>query len=72
MFKSNQVAIGAIRVYQRIFSPFLPRSCRFYPSCSAYAAESIERYGVVRGSIRTVKRLSRCHPWHGGGYDPVD
>ena len=72
MLKSNKVAIGAIRVYQRILSPILPNSCRFHPSCSQYAAEAIERHGVVRGAARALKRLSRCHPWHAGGYDPVD
>ena len=72
MNKLNKVAIGAIRVYQKVVSPHLPNSCRFYPSCSRYAEQSIERYGAVMGSIRAIKRLSRCHPWHSGGFDPVD
>jgi putative membrane protein insertion efficiency factor len=49
----------------------LPTSCRFYPTCSAYSQEAIERYGVARGLRLTVHRLSRCHPWCKGGYDPV-
>jgi putative membrane protein insertion efficiency factor len=65
------ILIGMIRVYQRVVSPFLPPSCRFYPTCSAYSAEAIARYGAFRGLLLTVKRLSRCHPWHPGGYDPV-
>lgn len=46
--------------------------CRYYPSCSAYTYQSIEKYGVIRGSVKGIKRLLRCHPWHEGGYDPID
>lgn len=60
-----------IRGYRRVLSPLLPRSCRFYPSCSAYGLEAIERYGALRGVALTLRRLSRCHPFHPGGYDPV-
>ncbi|MEL7666910.1 MAG: membrane protein insertion efficiency factor YidD [Actinomycetota bacterium] len=61
----------AIRGYRRFISPALPPSCRFTPTCSAYALTAIERHGVVRGGWLAVKRIARCHPWNPGGYDPV-
>lgn len=60
-----------IRAYRYCISPMLGPNCRFYPSCSCYAEEAIERHGALRGSVLTVRRLLRCHPWHPGGYDPV-
>jgi hypothetical protein len=60
-----------IRAYQYAVSPLFVPSCRFYPSCSAYALEAVERYGSLRGVWLAVKRLLRCHPWHPGGCDPV-
>ncbi len=60
-----------IRFYQYAISPFLGRSCRFHPSCSEYAVESLQRHGVIKGLWLAVRRVSRCHPWHRGGYDPV-
>jgi putative membrane protein insertion efficiency factor len=65
------LAVFLIRVYQWTISPLLGPNCRFYPSCSQYAAEAIERFGVLRGAWLAVKRIGRCHPWHPGGYDPV-
>jgi putative membrane protein insertion efficiency factor len=65
------VVIGAIRLYQRILSPLLGPSCRFRPTCSAYAITSVERFGVVRGGWLAAKRIGRCHPWNPGGFDPV-
>ena len=62
---------GLIRLYRYLVSPLLGPNCRFYPSCSCYAEEAIETHGVLRGTYLTVRRLSRCHPWHPGGYDPV-
>ena len=59
------------RAYQRLLSPLLGNHCRFYPSCSQYAVEAIERHGPWRGSLLAVRRLLRCHPWHPGGIDPV-
>jgi len=61
----------AIGIYQRMVSPFLPPSCRFYPTCSEYAKECVSRYGSLKGSWLGLKRLLKCHPFHPGGYDPV-
>jgi len=63
--------IALIRAYQRFISPYLPPSCRFYPSCSQYALEAVGKYGVVRGVWLALRRLLRCHPFHPGGFDPV-
>jgi putative membrane protein insertion efficiency factor len=60
-----------IRGYQLAISPLLGPRCRFYPSCSHYAMEAIETHGALRGVWLTLKRISRCHPWHEGGFDPV-
>ena len=66
------LAIRAIiRAYQLLVRPILPPSCRFYPSCSHYAAEAVTRHGPGHGSWLALRRLLRCHPWGGGGYDPV-
>ena len=62
---------GAVRAYQVLVSPLLLPSCRFLPSCSEYAVEAIERYGAWRGSVLALRRVTRCHPWGGSGYDPV-
>jgi len=61
----------AIRAYQLVLSPLLPPSCRFLPTCSDYAAEAIARHGAGRGLWLALRRLLRCHPWGGSGYDPV-
>jgi putative membrane protein insertion efficiency factor len=63
--------VGLVRVYQRLVSPLLPPSCRFYPSCSTYAATALTRHGAVKGSWLAARRLARCHPFHPGGLDPV-
>jgi putative membrane protein insertion efficiency factor len=65
------ILLALIGGYRRLVSPLLPPACRFYPSCSAYAAEAVRRHGAVRGSLLTVKRLARCHPLCEGGVDPV-
>lgn len=67
----RRAIIGLIRLYQVAISPWTPASCRFTPTCSAYAAEAVERHGALRGSWLALKRLGRCHPWGGSGYDPV-
>jgi len=64
-------ALGLVRLYQQTISRLLPSSCRFHPSCSEYTRQAIERYGLSRGVWLGVKRLSRCHPFNPGGYDPV-
>lgn len=60
-----------IRFYQKVISPWLPSSCRFTPTCSAYATEAINKYGVIKGGWLAMKRISRCNPWGGHGHDPV-
>ncbi|MGE5590277.1 MAG: membrane protein insertion efficiency factor YidD [Bacillota bacterium] len=60
-----------IRSYRRFISPLFPPTCRFHPSCSAYALEAVERHGAARGGWLAVKRIARCHPFNPGGYDPV-
>ncbi len=60
-----------IRGYQLAISPLLPASCRYYPTCSAYALEAFERYGVLKGGWLAIRRILRCHPFRSGGYDPV-
>ncbi len=60
-----------LRGYKLGISPFLGQSCRFYPSCSDYAAQAVREYGAVKGSALAAKRLCKCHPWHPGGVDPV-
>ncbi|HHY41698.1 MAG TPA: membrane protein insertion efficiency factor YidD [Thermoanaerobacterales bacterium] len=57
--------------YKKFISPLKPGSCRFYPTCSDYAIAAIEKYGVVKGGIKSLKRILRCHPFNPGGYDPV-
>ena len=60
-----------IRVYQVALSPLLGPNCRYYPTCSQYAIEAMETHGSLHGTWLTIKRISRCHPWHEGGFDPV-
>lgn len=65
------VLIGLIRVYQRFISPLKRPSCRFYPTCSEYSIQAIQKYGVVKGGWKSIVRILKCHPFHPGGYDPV-
>ncbi|AFL74893.1 membrane protein insertion efficiency factor YidD [Thiocystis violascens] len=67
----RRILIVPIKVYQYLISPLLGPHCRFYPTCSQYAVEAIERHGVLYGSYLALHRVSRCHPWHAGGIDPV-
>ncbi|CAN5264545.1 membrane protein insertion efficiency factor YidD [soil metagenome] len=60
-----------IRVYQKVISPWLGPSCRYTPTCSQYAVEAFNKYGALKGFWLAVKRIGRCHPWGGSGYDPV-
>lgn len=64
-------AAGAVRIYQLVVSPWLPPSCRFSPTCSEYARQALIRHGILRGTWMSLRRLSRCHPFCSGGYDPV-
>jgi len=68
----RHVLIGLVHVYRACLSPFLPPSCRFNPTCSEYAIRSLQAHGVFDGSVKAMKRILRCHPFGGHGYDPVD
>ena len=63
--------VGTVKAYRLLISPSLGAGCRFEPTCSAYALESLEQYGAIVGSYMTLRRLARCHPWCDGGFDPV-
>jgi putative membrane protein insertion efficiency factor len=67
----GRFVIFVIRCYQYLISPMIGPHCRFYPTCSQYAVEAIARHGLLRGAVLALRRLSRCHPWHPGGVDPV-
>lgn len=65
------VMTGLIRLYQWVVSPLLPASCRYLPTCSQYAVEAVAAHGALRGGWLALRRVTRCHPWGGSGYDPV-
>ncbi len=67
----KKILTSIIKIYQKTISPLTPPSCRFYPTCSHYGIEAIETHGALKGSWLAVKRISRCHPFHEGGFDPV-
>lgn len=67
----RKIAIAPIRFYQRCISPLTPPACRYTPTCSQYTLEAIERHGVLRGTYLGIRRILRCNPWGGHGYDPV-
>lgn len=67
----RKILVLLIRGYQYVISPYLAPSCRYTPTCSNYAIESFQRFGVIRGLYLSVRRVVSCHPWHHGGYDPV-
>ncbi len=67
----SKLLIGLIKIYQMVLSPWIGRECRFFPTCSHYSIEAIERYGFFRGSWLMIARIIRCNPWGGSGYDPV-
>ena len=67
---ASAVLVGLVIVYKATLSPLLGRQCRFTPSCSAYFRQAVERYGAVRGTLKGLGRIARCHPWHPGGDDP--
>jgi len=68
----RQLAILLIRFYQLCISPLFPSKCRYVPTCSEYTRVAIMKYGIMRGSYMGAKRIGRCHPWGGSGYDPVE
>lgn len=65
------IFLGLIHIYQRFISPLTPATCRFYPTCSEYTREAIQVYGALKGTWLGIKRISKCHPLHKGGFDPV-
>ncbi|GAA4442129.1 membrane protein insertion efficiency factor YidD [Pontibacter saemangeumensis] len=67
----KKFVLALIWVYQRMISPLTPASCRYTPTCSAYAVQAVNRYGPFKGGWLALKRIGRCHPWGGSGYDPV-
>ena len=71
MSPAARAASAALRFYKAALSPYLPRACRYEPTCSVYAREAIERYGLRRGAGLALARLARCHPFRRGGFDPV-
>jgi uncharacterized protein len=67
----QRIVIAVLKGYKMVISPLLPSACRFHPTCSEYMMQAVATYGVMRGVWKGLKRLSRCHPFHAGGYDPV-
>ena len=67
----KKFVVSILRFYKKFISPALPESCRFYPTCSEYAATAVGKYGVLKGSIKSIYRIIRCNPFNKGGYDPV-
>lgn len=67
----RNIALFFIRLYQRTFSRVTPSACRFYPSCSEYGYQAIQKYGLLKGGWMGLRRIARCNPWNPGGYDPV-
>mgnify|MGYP000948429909 FL=1 len=71
MNPAQHLLIGLIRAYQLLLSPFIGNQCRFTPTCSQFAREAVEKHGAIKGGWLAARRVSRCHPWHPGGHDPV-
>ena len=67
----SRILIFFIKIYQNAISPHFPPACRYTPTCSAYAVGALKKYGAIKGSWLAIKRIARCHPWGGSGYDPV-
>lgn len=67
----KRIIILIIRIYQKVISPLFPPTCRFYPTCSTYFIQALEKYGPIKGSYLGIKRILRCHPGNPGGYDPL-
>ena len=67
----KKIIMLLIRGYQKIISPIMPGKCRFYPTCSAYTLQAVEKYGAIKGLYLGTRRILKCHPFHPGGYDPL-
>ncbi|MEJ2052620.1 MAG: membrane protein insertion efficiency factor YidD [Calditrichaceae bacterium] len=67
----KRIFLILIKIYQKLISPLFPPSCRFYPTCSDYSYQSIEKHGILKGGWYSFKRIIKCHPYHPGGFDPV-
>ncbi len=67
---ASALLVGLVIVYKLTLSPLLGRHCRYTPTCSVYLRQAVEKYGAVRGALKGLARIARCHPWHPGGYDP--
>jgi len=72
MSAPRSVIVAILRLYQRWISPAFGQRCRYYPSCSEYAGQAVQRFGIVRGLLLAIWRLLRCNPWSRGGFDPVE
>jgi len=67
----SKLILWLIRVYQKVISPWTPKTCRFHPTCSEYSYQAVKKYGALKGGFKSVKRISKCHPFNPGGYDPL-
>lgn len=67
----GRAILRIIRLYQKTISPWTPKTCRFYPTCSEYSYQAVKKYGVLKGGLKSIKRIARCHPFNPGGYDPL-
>ncbi|HMA60986.1 MAG TPA: membrane protein insertion efficiency factor YidD [Halanaerobiales bacterium] len=67
----KQLVLWFIKVYQKVISPWTPKTCRFYPTCSEYSYQAVKKYGALKGGYKSIKRISKCHPFNPGGYDPL-
>ncbi|TFB13068.1 membrane protein insertion efficiency factor YidD [Candidatus Marinimicrobia bacterium MT.SAG.4] len=67
----QHIVLGILRIYRLAISPFLGSNCRFYPSCSNYSIEAVEKHGAIKGGFMSIKRVAKCHPFHSGGVDLV-
>jgi hypothetical protein len=71
MIMMARILVGIVKAYKLVLSPFFGQQCRFYPTCSQYAVEALQKHGAICGSYYTAHRLLRCHPWCAGGHDPI-
>jgi uncharacterized protein len=67
----KQLLVVLIRIYQKLISPLKGQTCRFYPTCSEYSVQALQKYGFIKGSWKSIIRILKCHPFHPGGHDPI-